>query len=65
MSHRDDKAKFAAPVSPHSCLRIAASAGRLVGTVNVGGNFNEINQKVWNIRDEPFADVFQFERDVL
>jgi hypothetical protein len=65
VSHRDDEAKATAPVSTHSNLCFTASTGRLVGAVDVCGNLNKVYEQARNIPDQFFADVFEFESDVL
>jgi hypothetical protein len=64
ISHRDHKAKAAAPVSAHSNLHVTSSTGRLVGAIDVGRNLNEIDQQVRNITDQSLANIFELESDV-
>jgi hypothetical protein len=65
ISHWDDESKAAAPIRTHSNLRWPASAYRLVGTVDVGGDLDKVDKQARDIPDHFLADVFQFERDVL
>src|ERR1700722_9614482 len=65
MSHWDDEAKIATPVRTHCGLRLSSSARCLVGAVNVGGNFDKVDQTGRNACHKPLANVFEFKRDVL
>src|SRR5262245_52122782 len=65
ISHGDDEMETAAPSGAHSNLGVSASAGCLVGAVDVGGDFKKVDQQVRNVLHQPFADIFELERDVL
>src|SRR5262245_1161857 len=65
ISHRDDETKAATPSRTHANPGVTASTGRLIGAIDVGGDFNKIDQKVRYVSDQPPADIFEFESNVL
>jgi hypothetical protein len=65
VSDWDDKTKVSTPVSAHSLQRFTASTSCPVGTEDVGGDLDQVDEHARNISNQLLADIFEFEHDVL
>jgi hypothetical protein len=59
------KPQVAPPVRPHPSVGFASSSNSLIGAIDIGSNFQKVNENLGYIGSESLADILNSKIDIL